>query len=262
MRCGLVTLSGIEAVPEFHGARASPLGSQRNQLASTHRIMPTLSTGAQVELEITEHRALPQLMPGPRLAKRLLDLTVALPTVALLFPLWLLLMLWIKLDSSGPVFFRQQRVGRGGRLFHIFKLRTMVVEAERRGAQLTVGADQRITRCGHWLRHYKLDELPQLLNVIKGEMSLVGPRPEVPRYVDCYSPAERAILELTPGITSTASLRFRNESALLAQQNEPEQFYLAEVLPAKIRADLAYAQRATWLSDLGLIVQTLWCLLR
>lgn len=224
--------------------------------------MATLSTGAQIELDLTERPAFPQLRSGPRLAKRLLDLAVALPALVLLLPLWLLLLVWIKLDSRGPVFFRQQRVGQRGRLFRIFKFRTMIVAAEEQGAQLTVGADRRITRCGRWLRHYKLDEMPQLLNVIKGEMSLVGPRPEVPRYVDCYSAAERAILELMPGITSTASLRFRNESALLAEQSEPEQFYLAEVLPAKICADLAYAQRATWLSDLSLFAQTLWRLLR
>ncbi len=219
--------------------------------------MTTLSTGAQIELDLLERPTFPQLRSGPRLAKRLLDLIVALPAIALLLPLWLLLMAWIKLDSRGPVFFRQQRVGRGRRLFRIFKFRTMIVGAEQQGAQLTVGADERITRCGYWLRRYKLDELPQLLNVVKGEMSLVGPRPEVPRYVDGYSVAERAILELTPGLTGTASLCFRNESGMLAQQSEPEQFYLLEVLPAKIRADLAYAQRATWLSDLGLIAQTL-----
>src|SRR5262245_31839605 len=136
-----------------------------------------LSTGAQVELELMERAEFPQLMAGPRLAKRLLDLALALPAVALLVPFWLLLMAWIKLDSRGPVFFRQERVGRTGQLFRIFKFRTMIVEAERHGAQLTVGADQRITRCGHFLRRYKLDELPQLLNVVKGEMSLVGPRP-------------------------------------------------------------------------------------
>jgi lipopolysaccharide/colanic/teichoic acid biosynthesis glycosyltransferase len=219
--------------------------------------MTTLSTGAQIELDLLERPTFPQLRSGPRLAKRLFDLVVALPAVALLSPLSLLLMVWIKLDSRGPVFFRQQRVGRGGRLFRIFKFRTMTVEVGRQDTQLTVGADERITRCGHWLRRYKLDELPQLLNVIKGEMSLVGPRPEVPCYVARYSAAERAILGLTPGITGSASLRFRNESELLARQGEPEQFYVSEVLPAKIRADLAYAQRATWLSDLGLLAQTL-----
>ena len=224
--------------------------------------MNTLSTGAQIELDLLARPTFPQLRSGPRLAKRLLDLVVALPAVTLLLPFWLLLMIWIKRDSRGPVFFRQPRVGRGGRLFRIFKFRTMIVEAEQQGAQLTVGADERITRCGYWLRRYKLDELPQLLNVISGEMSLVGPRPEVPRYVDSYSVAERAILALTPGITSSASLRFRNESTTLAQQSEPEQFYLLEVLPAKIHTDLAYAQRATWLSDLSLIAQTLFQVIR
>jgi lipopolysaccharide/colanic/teichoic acid biosynthesis glycosyltransferase len=194
------------------------------------------------------------------LAKRWLDLTVALPALIALAPFFALVSFFIKLDSRGPVFFRQVRVGRGGRPFRIFKFRTMVVDAETRGAQLTVGADRRITRVGHWLRRTKLDELPQLLNVLIGEMTLVGPRPEVPRYVEKYDAAQRAILHVTPGITSLASLQFRHESALLAAQAEPETFYLTEIMPEKIRIDLAYAQRATVLSDLGVIAKTVSCL--
>jgi lipopolysaccharide/colanic/teichoic acid biosynthesis glycosyltransferase len=213
---------------------------------------------AQDQLCFVTPAVFPQLAAGPRLGKRLCDLAIAGPALVLLSPLLALLALWIKLDSRGPAFFRQTRVGRRGQSFRIFKFRTMVVEAERLGAQLTIGADQRITHSGHFLRKYRLDELPQLLNVLKGEMSLVGPRPEVPCYVACYAEHERAILELTPGITSQASLSFLSESELLAQQRTPEQFYLAEVLPAKIRVDLAYAQRATVLSDLGLMAQTLW----
>lgn len=205
-------------------------------------------------------RAVADLFPQqallPRLGKRLFDLAVAVLALIVLSPLFVLLAAWIKRDSRGPVFFRQTRIGRHGEPFQIFKFRTMVVEAERQGAQLTVGQDQRITPSGHWLRRYKLDELPQFINVLKGEMSIVGPRPEVPRYVACYGEQQRVILALTPGITSPASLAFRSESELLAEQDEPEQFYLAEVLPAKIQADLVYAQRATWLSDLGMIVQT------
>jgi len=178
------------------------------------------------------------------------------PALLVLAPLFVLLMAWIKLDSQGPVFFRQTRVGRRGRPFRIFKFRTMVVAAEQLGAQLTIGQDKRITRSGQLLRRYRLDELPQLLNVLLGEMSLVGPRPEVPRYVACYNESERAILELTPGITSQASLTYLGESELLAQQADPEQFYLAEVMPAKIRTDLTYAQQATVLTDLAVMAQT------
>ena len=222
--------------------------------------MATASTKVRANhsLQYATPIAFPQLAFWPRVSKRVCDLVLAGPALLLLAPLLALLALWVKLDSRGPVFFRQTRVGRRGRPFRIFKFRTMVVAAEQLGAQLTIGQDKRITRSGYFLRRYRLDELPQLLNVLLGEMSLVGPRPEVPRYVACYSESERAILELTPGITSQASLTYLGESELLAQQAEPEQFYLAEVMPAKIRTDLAYAQRATVLTDLGVIAQTVW----
>ena len=193
-------------------------------------------------------------------AKRCLDLALAVPGVLILAPLFVLLTIFIKLDSRGPAFFRQVRVGRGGRTFRIFKFRTMVADAETRGAQFTVGADQRITRVGQFLRRTKLDELPQLLNVVKGEMTLVGPRPEVPRYVAQYGEAEKPLLALTPGITSLASLQFRHESELLAAQADPETFYLTQVMPEKVRIDLAYARRATVMSDLAVIAKTLSCL--
>lgn len=214
-------------------------------------------SGLQKILLATQRSA--QWLPK-RLPKRLLDLLVAIPALIVLAPWLALCSLFIKLDSRGPVFFRQVRIGRGGRPFRIFKFRTMVADAEARGAQLTIGADRRITRVGHWLRRSKLDELPQLFNVLGGAMTLVGPRPEVPRYVEKYDAAQRAILALTPGITSLASLQFRHESELLATQAEPETFYLIEVMPAKIRIDLAYAQRATVLTDLGVIAKTVSCL--
>ncbi len=191
------------------------------------------------------------------LAKRALDLIVAIPATIILAPLFIAIAAWIKLDSRGPVFFRQQRVGQFGRGFSIFKFRTMVVDAERRGSQITVGADRRVTRSGRFLRRYKLDELPQLLNVVKGEMSLVGPRPEVPRYVELYTEEQRRILALKPGITSPASIAFSHESDLLAEQPDPESFYRAELMPAKIREDLSYAERATVWSDCALIAKTL-----
>jgi lipopolysaccharide/colanic/teichoic acid biosynthesis glycosyltransferase len=204
--------------------------------------------------------ALPDVTTTPRRAKRCLDLVLAVPGVVVLAPLFALLMIFIKLDSRGPAFFRQVRVGRQGRPFRIFKFRTMVADAEARGAQITVGTDQRITRVGHFLRRSKFDELPQLLNVVKGEMTLVGPRPEVPRYVSQYGEAEKPLLALTPGITSLASLQFRHESELLAAQSDPETFYLTQVMPEKVRIDLAYARRATVMSDLAVIAKTLFCL--
>jgi lipopolysaccharide/colanic/teichoic acid biosynthesis glycosyltransferase len=194
--------------------------------------------------------------------KRCLDLVLSLPALVALSPLFLLLMILIKLDSRGPAFFRQVRIGRHGHKFRIFKFRTMVTNAEAYGAQITVGEDKRITRVGHWLRKLKLDELPQLLNVIRGEMTLVGPRPEVPQYVARYNAEQRRILALTPGITSLASLEFRHESELLAAQADPEQFYCKQVMPAKIQIDLDYAQHANWMSDLGVIGKTVACLIR
>ena len=192
---------------------------------------------------------------SPR-AKRAIDLMVAIPAAVLLSPLFIVTAVWIKLDSRGPVFFLQERVGQFGRLFRIFKFRTMAVDAEKRGPLITVGADYRITRSGRLLRKYKLDELPQLFNVIKGEMSLVGPRPEVPRYVELYTEDQRGILALKPGITSPASIAFSGESEILATQADPENFYRTQLMPAKIHEDLSYAKRATIFSDCAMIAKT------
>jgi len=189
-------------------------------------------------------------------AKRALDLIIAVPATILLSPLFIVIAIGIKFDSRGPVFFRQQRVGQFGRLFRIFKFRTMTPEAETQGALITIGQDRRITRSGRFLRKYKLDELPQLLNVIRGEMSLVGPRPEVPRYVELYTEEQRQILALKPGITSPASIAYSNESELLAEQSDPEGFYRADLMPAKIREDLSYSRQATVWSDCAIIART------
>jgi lipopolysaccharide/colanic/teichoic acid biosynthesis glycosyltransferase len=164
---------------------------------------------------------------------------------------------WIKLDSRGPVFFLQERVGQFGRLFRIFKFRSMIVDAEMRGSQITVSGDRRITRSGRLLRKYKLDELPQLFNVIKGEMSLVGPRPEVPRYVERYTDYQRRILALKPGLTGSASIAFSDESEMLSGQEDPESFYCAHLMPAKINEDMSYAMRATVFSDCAMVMKTL-----
>lgn len=196
------------------------------------------------------------------MAKRLFDLLVATAALALLWPLLLAVALWIKLDSPGPVFFRQERVGRHGRLFRIHKFRTMVADAPARGAPLTVGADPRITRAGRWLRGARLDELPQLLDVLAGTMSLVGPRPEVPRYVAHYPPALRErVLSVPPGITDPSSLAFIDEAELLARADDPEREYIEVVLPRKLAAAADYAQHASVWTDLKVLLRTVAVLL-
>ena len=174
----------------------------------------------------------------------------------LLAPLLLTVALWVKLDSRGPVLFRQERVGQFGRPFRIHKFRSMRTDAA--GLPLTVGADPRITRAGHWLRRTRVDELPQLIDVLWGDMSLVGPRPEVPRYVAHYPPAlrERA-LAVRPGLTDPVSLDFMDEAALLARAADPEREYIEVILPAKLQRAADYAERATLATDLGLLWRTL-----
>lgn len=193
--------------------------------------------------------------------KRVVDVAVSALALLLLWPLGLLIAAAVVLGDGGPAFFRQPRVGRDGRMFGIWKFRTMIVGAERRGRAITVSGDPRVTRVGAVLRRTKLDELPQLLNVLCGDMTLVGPRPEVPLYVALYSVEQSAVLSLTPGITDPASLRYCDESTQLAASADPEEAYIEQILPEKIRINLAYAARATWLSDLGVIAATLRTLL-
>lgn len=191
------------------------------------------------------------------MSKRLFDIVAALAGLILLAPLFALAALWIKRDSPGPVFFRQQRVGRHGKLFAIYKLRTMA-SAPAGPVPLTVGQDRRITRAGHLLRRYKLDELPQLINVLQGTMSLVGPRPEVPRYVACYPPAVRAIvLSVAPGITDWAAILYRDESAILGRAADPERAYLDTILPAKLDYYMRYVRERSFWTDLRIIFCTL-----
>jgi lipopolysaccharide/colanic/teichoic acid biosynthesis glycosyltransferase len=190
------------------------------------------------------------------MAKRLFDLLAAAAGLLLLALPLAALAVWIRLDSPGPVFFRQERVGRGGRPFRIHKFRTMRHAAP--GLALTVGDDARITRAGRWLRRTRLDELPQLIDVLAGDMSLVGPRPEVPRYADCVAPALRARwLAVRPGITDPASIDGLDESAALARAADPEREYLEVILPRKVQAAVAYAERATLWTDLAVIARTL-----
>ena len=197
------------------------------------------------------------------MAKRIFDWLASSFGLLVLSPLLLALALWIKLDSNGPVFFRQDRVGRGGRTFRIHKFRTMVSDAEKKGLQITVGADARVTRVGHWLRKYKLDELPQLLDVWLGNMSLVGPRPEVPRYVACY-PADvrEVVLSVRPGITDRASIEFKDENEILGRAADPHTAYVNEVLPIKLRYYVEYVNTRSLLGDISLIFKTFTALVR
>lgn len=190
--------------------------------------------------------------------KRLFDLFFSLLVMLILVPFFLLISVWIKVGSAGPVFFRQKRIGQFGKPFYIFKFRTMVVDAESIGRQITVGEDSRITRSGSFLRKYKLDELPQLLNVIRGEMSLAGPRPEVPRYVALYPEAvKQLVLSVPPGITDPASLEYKDENRILGEAADPDQMYIDEIMPAKLAYYERYvAERSLW-GDFKLIFATL-----
>lgn len=190
------------------------------------------------------------------LAKRGFDLTTSICGLAVLAPLMIVIAILVKAEDGGSVFFRQERIGRGGRPFRMWKFRTMIPEASTTGLPLTTAGDPRITRIGSWLRAHKLDELPQLLNVIRGEMTIVGPRPEVPKYVDMYTSEQRNVLALDPGITDPASILFADEGALLAEHPDPERFYIEQIIPEKIRVNLNYADRASPLSDLAIVLET------
>jgi lipopolysaccharide/colanic/teichoic acid biosynthesis glycosyltransferase len=190
--------------------------------------------------------------------KRAFDIFAALLGLMLLWPLLLVLALWVKLDSPGPVFFRQERVGQGGRLFRIHKFRTMVHEPEASGLPLTVGQDARITPAGRVLRRHKLDELPQLLDVLVGDMSLVGPRPEVPRYVAHYPDHLREkLLSVRPGLTDPASIDHLDESERLGRSSDPERTYIEEILPVKLRQAEHYVDHASLALDLRVLWRTL-----
>lgn len=197
------------------------------------------------------------------MAKRWFDLLASGLGLVLLAPMLFVLAVWIKLDSQGPVFFRQERVGRDGKLFRIHKFRTMVTDAELYGLQITVGADARVTRLGQWMRKYKLDELPQLLDVWSGYMSLVGPRPEVPRYVACYPVDVRdLVLSVRPGITDRASIEFKDENEILARSADPNKAYIEQVLPIKLAFYQEYVKNRSFFGDIGLIFKTIYSLIR
>jgi lipopolysaccharide/colanic/teichoic acid biosynthesis glycosyltransferase len=191
-----------------------------------------------------------------RFGKRLLDLPLACVALVASSPVLLACSIAVWLDSNGPVIYSQWRVGQYGRRFKLLKFRTMVVGADKQGLRLTASGDRRITLVGRFLRKTKLDELPQLINVFRGEMSLVGPRPEVPEYVALYSPAERAVLTVKPGITGPASLAFIDEERLLAERADQEDFYVNSIMTQKLLVDLDYCSRVSLRDDLKLIART------
>jgi lipopolysaccharide/colanic/teichoic acid biosynthesis glycosyltransferase len=199
-------------------------------------------------------------LPPPTTAalKRPFDIVGSVVGLVLLLPIFLVIAIFIKIDSPGPVFFRQERVGKGGRLFRIVKFRSMAADASRRGTALTVRADRRITRVGKFLRRSKLDELPQLVNVLAGDMSLVGPRPEVPEFISFYTAEQRAIItSMRPGITDYAAILFRDESSLLDQGGDPVGIYRREIMPIKFVHYQRYSREAGILNDLRIILATM-----
>lgn len=194
--------------------------------------------------------------------KRCFDITASAFGLLVLAVPFLIIAIIIKVTSKGPVFFRQVRVGKNGKEFRIFKFRTMVADAEKKGMQITVGADSRITGIGKFLRKTKVDELPQLINVFIGQMSFVGPRPEVPRYVAMYSDYQRNILRIKPGITELASIVYRDENEVLAQSEDPEKTYIEDIMPKKIGLNIEYMKKLGFWYDLKLIFMTFAAILK
>lgn len=188
--------------------------------------------------------------------KRLFDILASGVGLICLSPLFAVLAVWIKCDSRGPVFYRQVRVGKGNRDFRLFKFRSMRPDSDKLGLITVGGHDPRVTRSGYYIRKYKLDEFPQLINVFKGDMSLVGPRPEVRKYVDMYTPEQMRVLSVRPGITSLASIRYRNENEILAKADDPDRCYIEKIMPDKLAIDLEYVDKASLWNDIRLIFST------
>lgn len=188
--------------------------------------------------------------------KRCFDIVCSALGLFLLCPLFIGVAIWIKLDSEGPVFYRQVRVGRKNVDFRIFKFRSMAVNSDKKGLITVGGKDARVTTAGYYIRKYKIDELPQLINVFVGDMSFVGPRPEVRKYVDLYTTEQLHVLDVRPGITDAASIKYRNENDLLAAQSDPEQYYIQVVMQDKLRINLEYVASHTFIGDIKLILKT------
>ena len=193
--------------------------------------------------------------------KRLFDIVASGLGLVVLSPLFLILAIWIKCDSKGPVFYRQVRVGRYNKDFRIFKFRSMRVGADK-GSLVTIGGrDPRVTKSGYWIRKFKLDELPQLINVFVGDMSLVGPRPEVRHYVDYWTPEQMHVLDVRPGITDPASIMFRTENELMEKDEDPEKYYIEVIMQEKLKLYLEYVGDHSFLGDIALIFRTFWVII-
>lgn len=194
--------------------------------------------------------------------KRIFDLFFAFLGIMLLLPIYLLIAIFIKLDSKGEILYKQERIGKDGIPFYVLKFRTMVPDAFSKGA-LTVGSrDPRVTGVGFYLRKYKLDELPQLFNVLFGEMSFVGPRPEVKKYTDLYNENQKVVLSVKPGITDYASIKYRNENDLLAQSSDPEKLYIEEIMPEKLNLNLKYINDNNVFKDIKIIINTFYTIVK
>ena len=196
-------------------------------------------------------------IPYRNCLKRTFDILFSSIGLLMLVPVFLVMAVWIKADSEGPVFYRQVRVGMHGKLFRIFKFRSMRLGSDK-ASQITIGErDSRITRSGIIIRKYKLDELPQLINVFTGDMSFVGPRPEVPKYVDLYTEEQRHVLDVRPGITDMASIKYINENELLGKANNPEDYYIHTIMPDKLSINLEYVKNNSFMDDVTIIFKTL-----
>lgn len=188
--------------------------------------------------------------------KRLLDIIVSLTLLLILCIPMLVIAIIIKLDSEGPIFYKQERVTKNGKIFGIYKFRTMITNADKLGTLVTVGEDKRITKCGKFLRKYRLDELPQLINIISGDMTLVGARPEVPSYVAHYSEEMLATLLLPAGVTSLASIKYKDEAEILEKSEKPDETYIKEVMPEKMKYNIEYLKEFSVLTDLKILIKT------
>jgi len=190
------------------------------------------------------------------LIKRLFDVVSALIVLILLLPLFIVISLWIIIDSKGGVFYKQERIGKNQKKFGLYKFRSMQTGADKQG-QITIGNDNRITKVGHFIRKYKIDELPQLINIIRGDMSVVGPRPEVKKYVDLYTNEQLKVLSVKPGLTDYASIEYFDEQTILGQAEDPNKEYIEVVMPAKLNLNLKYIKEKSLLTDLKIIFKTL-----
>lgn len=196
------------------------------------------------------------------ITKRVFDLFISSIALLLLVPFVAIIAIWIKLDSSGPVLFRQERVGQFGKHFRITKFRTMVSDALSRGGTIATGGDHRVTKAGKWLRKFKIDELPQLWNVLIGDMSFVGPRPEVPKFVELFQKDYDEVLKVKPGITDYAAILYRDEESVLARYADPEAGYISEVLPEKIQLYKKYIRERSFYIDFSIILKTLYAIVK